>query len=128
MMLTKLVRRKSCLGEENKRDQFLVCAKRTETKFDLTKAVLPMKLSSPGCTTVTSKFETFFVYEYTRAEWLSVGGKNPQILPLSEKSIKSTKTTSDKSCQSVQCRHERIIESHRLLCEQRDSPTYQRSV
>ena len=58
MMLTKLVRQKSCLGEENKRDLFLVCAKRTETKFDLTKAVLPMKLSSPGCTVVTLKSET----------------------------------------------------------------------
>ena len=58
MMLTKLVWRKSCLGEENKRDQFLVCAKRTVTKFDLTKAVLPMKLSSPGCPMVTLKSET----------------------------------------------------------------------
>ena len=57
-MLTKLVRRKSCLGEEYKRDLFLVCAKRTETKFDLTKAVLPMKLSSLGCTMVTLKSET----------------------------------------------------------------------
>ena len=58
MMLTKSVWQKSCLGKENKRDQFLVCAKRTETKFDLTKAVLPMKLSSPGCPMVTIKSET----------------------------------------------------------------------
>ena len=57
-MLTKLVWRKSCLGEENKRDQFLVCAKRTVAKSDLTRAVLPMKLSPPGCTMVTFKLET----------------------------------------------------------------------
>ena len=36
----------------------MVCAKRTVTKFDLTKAVLPMKLSSPGCPMVTLKSET----------------------------------------------------------------------
>ena len=59
MMHTEFVWRKSCLGEENKRDQFLVCAKRTVTKFDLTKAVLAMKLSSPGCPMVTLKSETF---------------------------------------------------------------------
>ena len=58
MMLTKSVWRKSCLGEENERDQFLVCAKRTVTKFDLTKAVLPMKLSPPGWPMVTIKSRT----------------------------------------------------------------------
>ena len=46
-------------------------------------------------------------------------GEKPPILPLSEKSIKSTKTTSDKSCQS---RHDRIIEPHRICQSNKGAP------
>ena len=55
MLLTKLLPRKSPLGEEKRWEQFPACAKRTVTKFDMAKAVLPMKWSSPGCTMVTLK-------------------------------------------------------------------------
>ena len=67
MLITKLVLRNLPLGEEKKWEQFLACAKRTETIFDMAKAVLPMKSSSPGCTMVTIKSKTLLYM--TTPEW-----------------------------------------------------------